>query len=481
MTSAITFDRDEVPPAELGSPGGGPAGPDRGSPARALRFAAVPLAVSVGVNAVFLVVWWLPEYSRFPGHDTLLTQLTPLASMALTSRSEPVVAVQQGRGSLVATVLLVTAALLPFLVRSHRFALRVLAPTAICYLGAVGWVVTLLGLLARGTLAASWVGMVLLTGWVAAAAVTVWRSLRVRVDDLPGRPTRLLWLVVLYALLHPLPMAAGRALFAPELTAAARGLADGDPSVRLAALHTSASVAVYAAGVGLALVGWAVAMLVPPVRPLRVPWVRTSEPGNPLVRRLLILALCGLGLVVSASAADRLGAARAEQIAHGSPAVDLPGACAAWTLPDPARPVLTVVAQGRGCQRLVRYAGYAKVGESRLDVPLVPVRASTPAGHRITTRVVSGQFGELVVLGSSGGLDAGLEQLQGVGLRDGRVRWTFRCDDDRSMSLRFAAATGGEDLDAGRFTEIGERSTVVVSCTNQSLRLDPRTGRPLRG
>ena len=46
-----------------------------------------------------------------------------------------------------------------------------------------------------------------------------------------------LWVVGLFALLYPVPLASGRALFAPELTPPPASLLDTDPTLRIAALN----------------------------------------------------------------------------------------------------------------------------------------------------------------------------------------------------------------------------------------------------
>ena len=82
---------------------------------------------------------------------------------------------------------------------------------------------------------------------------------------------------MLVALLHPIAIAIGRWVFAPELReAAAELLASGQDALQYAALITPASVAVYLSGVAVVLVGWAWYMLVPPWQPVRTPWVRKA-------------------------------------------------------------------------------------------------------------------------------------------------------------------------------------------------------------
>ncbi len=221
---------------------------------------------------------------------------------------------QVGRSGVLAALMLITSLALPFLVRSPSWVVRIVVPMASVYVGVVAWVVTVLGLLARGTLSQAWVGMILLTGWVVAAGVTVWRSPVRQLDELPPRPTRTLWVVGLFALLYPVPLAAGRALFAPELTPAARGLLDTDPTLRIAALNDVSTLAALsqwcfpgADGVGLVHAGAAAATR------SGVPWVRRrARAGDPLVVRVIIAVVCVLGLAISGIQASETGSARAE-------------------------------------------------------------------------------------------------------------------------------------------------------------------------
>lgn len=477
MTAVVSFDREEISPVDIGSSEPGPE-PEPGRESHhSLRWAWVPAIISVAVNAIFLVAWWLPEFSNFPGHQDALTQLWPLAAKELTSAGQAVVQAQVGRSGVLAALMLITSLAVPFLVRNPSWVVRIVVPMASVYVGVVAWVVTMLGLLARGTLSQSWVGMILMTGWVLAAAVTVWRSLFAQVDELPPRPTRILWVVGLFALLYPVPLAAGRALFAPELTPAARSLLDTDPTLRIAALNDVSTLVLYLSGVFLALTVWALYMLLPPLLPIRVPWVRRGvHGGDPLVVRVIIAAVCILGLAISGLQASETGKARAEQLESGSPASDLL-TCSSWTRSQPGRPTVSLVARGDHCRHLAAYVGYDQSAGTELATSVTPMRASTPDDRTISSRVVSAQYGAHVVLATSTRLDSRPDELVAVKFDTATQQWSFRCDDDGPMKLRFARADTGDDAAAGRVTQPGDRATVVVTCTNQQqVRLDPRTG-----
>ncbi len=303
MSSTLSFDAQDLPDVEYAGP------PVQGKrrhrdPRTALQWAYLPMTVTLVVNAVFLVAYWVPEFARFPGHTWLFDQLGPLASTTLTSQGQPVADVQVGRGSLVPTFMLLASLPLPALFRSRQWQLRLVIPALLGYLAAMGSVITMLGLLARGQFLGSFLGVALMAGWVAAVGVTVYRLIWVNTDDLPSRPTRVLWIVVLVALLHPIAIAIGRWIFAPELReAATQLLGSGQDALQYAALITPASVAVYLSGVCVVLVGWAWYMLVPPWQPVRTPWVRKptgSRSPAGLGPRLLIL-----GVSVVAAGRDR--------------------------------------------------------------------------------------------------------------------------------------------------------------------------------
>ena len=58
--------------------------------------------------------------------------------------------------------------------------------------------------------------------------------------------------------------------------------------------------------------------------------------------------------------------------------------------------------------------------------------------------------------------------------------WTFRCDDDGAMRLRFAGADLGDDPDAGRITEFAEQPSIVAACSNTTVSINPQTGKKVK-
>ena len=485
MSSTLSFDAQDLPDVEYAGPP--TAGKRRHrDPRTALQWAYLPMIVSLLVNAVFLVAYWVPEFARFPGHAWLFDQLGPLASTTLTSHGQPVADVQVGRGSLVPTFMLLASLPLPALFRSRQWQLRLVVPALFGYLAAMGSVITVLGLLARGQFLGSFLGVALMAGWVTAVGVTVYRLIWVNTDHLPRRPTRVLWIVVLVALLHPLAIAIGRWVFAPELRdAAAQLLSSGQDSLQYAALITPTSVAVYLSGVAVVLVGWAWYMLVPPWLPVRTPWVRKSTGRRApaaLGPRVLILGISVVALAVCGGLASYGGQARTQQITLGSPVDDLALTCASWTQQPEKKAAQTLALSGPGCSTVTAFSGFAQSAQQQLSEQFSPVRAKTPDGTSIKGRVVAAQYGPVVIMASTGGEGYGgaPDQLQGIRVADGQRIWTFRCDDDGDLSLRFAGADAGDDPTAGRVTEFVEKPSVVAVCSNATVSLNPQTGKELK-
>lgn len=482
MSSTLSFDAKDLPDVEYS---GRQESRRTSDPRTALQWAYLPMIITVLVNAIFFVAYWVPEFARFPGHSWIFDQLAPLASTSLTSQGQPITQVQVGRGSLIPTFLLLASLALPALFRARAWQLRLVIPALFGYLAAMGLVISALGLLARGQFLGSFLGLTLMAAWVAAVGITVYRLIWVNTDELPRRPTRVLWIVVLVALLYPLPLAIGRRIFAPEMrTAAAELINSGQDALQYAALITPATVAVYLSGVAVVVVGWAWYMLVPPWQPIRTPWVRRKNPDKApglLGPRLLILGVSVVVLAVTGSMASYGGQSRAQQIAVGSPVDDLALTCASWAQQPKDKPAQTVALSGAGCTTVTAFSGFAQIGQHKLDEQFSPVRAKTTDDSTIKGRVVAAQYGPVVVVAStsSEGYSSAPDQLQGIRVADGQRVWTFRCDDDGDLKLRFAGADLGEDPAAGRVTEFAEKSSVVAQCSNATVSLDPQTGKEL--
>ena len=483
MSSTLSFDAHDLP--DIDYTGRTPDNRKHSDPRGALRWAYLPMVITLSVNAIFFVAWWVPEFARFPGHEWLYNQLTPLASASLTSQGQPVSPVQATRGSVIATFLLVASLPLPALFRARSWQLRLAVPALLGYVGAMGLLINFLSLLARRQLPATFIGLLLIAAWVAAIGITIRRLFWVNTDDLPRRPAKVLWIVVLVALLHPLAIAIGRRVFAPELrTAVAELQTSGQDALLNAALIAPATIPIYLSGVAVVLVAWAWYMMVPPWQPIRTPWKRlssSSEPPGLLGPRLVVLAISVVFLALTGATASYAGQARAQQIEVGSPAADLALTCASWEQQLSNKPTQTIAFSGTSCNTVTAFSGFAQVGQHTLKQKLSPLRAETPDEAAISGRVVGAQYGAVVVVASTDGkgFQAGPDQLQGIRIADGQRLWTFRCDDDGGLRLRFAEADGGDDPAAGRVTDLAEPPSVVAACSNGTVSLDPQTGKEL--
>jgi hypothetical protein len=435
---------------------------------QALALSYAPFAISTTVWWLFFIAWWIPEFHNFPGADFLLTQLAPLASPGLSSQGHPVVGAQVGRSGVMAGFLLLAALAIPPLTRT-RFWLARLALIAIGYVAVVAVVVSLLGTLVRGELQQSVLGVIGLIVWVVTALLTAWRSVWVDVDTLPIRPKRALWLLAVYILFVPAPLAVGRWMFSPELRDAAVSVLDSGLTLRWAALLTPVSIPLYLSGVMLGILVACIYAYVPP----RWPGTRRRTP--------IFFAAAGMVvLLITSTMASAGGPARVAQLASASPAGDVTFSCGYWTDNQmPGEPARTLIVTGTQCDHATSYVGYRRTGAGSLDGSLLPIRASQPDNSPITSRYVAARYADIVVMATTTRLDARPDGLVAVRISDASRAWTFSCADRRPFTIRFAGGDDPGDPAAGRVTQPGEADSVNVSCDSGSSRLDPTTGAPL--
>ena len=435
---------------------------------QALALSYVPFAISTTVWWLFFIAWWIPEFHNFPGSDFLLTQLAPLASPGLTSQGHAVVAVQEGRSGVMAGFLLLAALAIPPLTRT-RFWLARLALIAIGYIAVVAVAVSLLGTLVRGELQQSALGVIGLVVWVVTALLTGWRSVWVDVDTLPIRPKRALWLLAVYILFVPAPLAVGRWMFSPELRGAAESVLNSGLTLRWAALLTPVSIPLYLCGVMLGILVACVYSYVPP----RWPGTRRRTPIFFATAALIVL-------LITSTMASAGGPARVAQLASSSPADDVTFSCGYWTDNQlPGEPAHTLIVTGTQCDHATSYVGYRRTGASSLDGSLLPIRASQPDNSPITSRYVAARYGEIVVMATTTRIDARPNGLVAVRIPDGSRAWTFSCADRRPFTIRLAGGDDPSDPAAGRVTQPGEADSVNLTCDTGSSRLNPATGQPL--
>jgi hypothetical protein len=443
---------------------------ERAEESRKIRQAAViPLVISLGAQWVFFINYWIPEMSAFPANELWLTQLSPLASAALTSDGQPQVQAQNGQWGLPALVLLVCAFALFLLSRTRHWLGRtaMLAPAALGLLAALASVI---GLAAKGELRTTMIGVLLLITWVWSAG---YASLHGFLDNLAPLP-RKSWhsglpLLAAYAVVLPAPTAVGRWLFAPDLRHAAYALQDNTVALRLAALWTAASVLLYLCGLLLGVAVWVAYQAWPPRRDAAF-----------IGRCLIVIGI----LIVTAAVgwpATRVAEKRVTELTYESPADDVRFSCGTWILDQPTtapvqrEPAKTLVISGFTCRTVTTFAGYQQLSTRELDVSLSPVRAYTPEGARISGRIVAAEYGEVIVVAGSNRFDGRANVLLGLGLTDSAELWPYVCGDG-PMGLRFANVPGGDNPAMGHITQGEVAAEVVASCEGQIVRINPMTG-----
>ncbi|HLM23085.1 MAG TPA: hypothetical protein VK390_16395 [Propionibacteriaceae bacterium] len=450
----------------------GPATAERAEDSRKIRQAAtIPLVISLGAQWVFFIHYWIPETSAFPANELWLTQLSPLASAALTSEGQPQVQAQNGQWGLPALVLLVCAFALFWLSRTRHWLGRtaMLAPAALGLVAALASVITL-GV--KGELRSTIVGVALLITWVWSAG---YAALHGFLDNLAPVPPKTwhsgLPVLAAYAIIGPAPTAVGRWLFAPELRDAALALQHNTVALRLAALWTPSTVLLYLCGLLIGVAVWVAYQAWPPRR------------DSGFIGRCMIV----IGILIVTGAigwpATALADKRVQQLTYDSPVEEVRFTCGSWILDQPTtvtpqrEPVKTLVISGFTCQTVTAYSGYQQLSTHTLPVSLSPVVAYTPDGVKISGRIVAAQYGDVIVVAGSDRFDTGADELLGIGVTDSAELWRYACGQGL-MGVRFANVPGGDNPAEGRITQGEVAPEVVVSCEGQIVRINPTTGPP---
>ncbi len=442
--------------------------PDRLRSARLA--AAVPLALTLGVQAVFFLQYWLPETSHFPTRHWWLTQLAPLASPGLTSAGTRQVIAQDGSWGLAAVVLLAASWGVFGLCRSARLWLGPVLLAVPFGIGLVTAIIVVTVLAATGNLGRSALAVLVLIAWLVAAGYATIGKIFNAPLDLPVKRVRDgLPLLVLYAAVGPVPTAVGRWLFGGDLRQVAANLQQNEVAFRLGALWTPSTLLFYLCGLAVGVAVW-IAYHCWPVRQASI------RPVVALVVTVLLIGLLGWPTAISAGH-------RAETLAAVSPARNGHFACGAWMLQppadQPAGPEETAVISGFTCRTLTTYVGYRQMVSHTLPTGLDPVEARVPNGRTITTTPVAAQYGPVIVIAGTDRLSGEADQLFAVAVYEQKLLWSWRCGEDRSrpMELRFARVPGGDDPAAGHVTRGEKRATIVVRCEDRTVRFDPITGR----
>ncbi len=449
----------------------GSAAPESAEDSRKIRHAAtVPLIISLGAQWVFFIHYWIPETTAFPASNLWLTQLAPLASVALTSEGQPQVGAQNGQWGLPALVLLVCAFALFWLSRTRHWLGRtaMLAPAA---LGLVAALTIVIGLAARGSLSTSLVGVLLLFTWVFSAG---YAALHGFLDNLGPLPVKTWYsglpVLIAYAIIVPAPIAVGRSLFAPAMRDAAARLQDNTVALRLAALWTPSTVLLYLTGLLIGVAVWVAYQAWPPRR-------ERAFVGRALIVIGILIITAAVGWPATIMANKRVN-----ELTYASPADEVHFTCGAWILDQPStvspqqEPAKTLVISGFTCHTVTAYAGYQQLSTHSLAVSLSPVIGHTPEGARISGRIVAAQYGDVLVVAGSDRFDVNANELLGIGLTDSAQLWRYGCAHGAPIGVRFANVPGGDNPAEGHITQGEIPPEVVVACQGQTVRINPMTG-----
>jgi hypothetical protein len=449
----------------------GSASPERAEDSRKIRQAAtIPLIISLGAQWVFFINYWIPEISAFPANELWLTQLAPLASVALTSDGQPQVEAQNGQWGLPALVLLVCAFALFWLSRTRHWLGRtaMLAPAA---LGLVAALAIVIGLAVRDALSSSLVGVLLLITWVFSAGYAALHGFMDSLGPLPPKTWHSgLPVLIVYAIISPAPTAVGRWLFAPDMRYAAARLQDNTEALRLAALWTPSTALLYLTGLLVGIAVWVAYQAWPPRRQM-------AFVGRALIVIGILIITAAVGWPATTQANKRV-----TELTYSSPADEVNFDCGAWILDQPTtvsqqiEPAKTLVISGFTCQTVTAYSGYQQLSTHNLPVSLSPVIAYTPEGARISGRIVAAQYGDVLVVAGSDRFDINANELLGIGVTDSAQLWRYSCRQGSSLRVRFANVPGGDNPAAGHITQGEVSPEAVVTCRGQLARINPVTG-----
>jgi hypothetical protein len=446
------------------APGLGPLTPPEADWEAATKnrtWAIVPLLICLVANIIFLMQYWLPETSHFPGSDWWMTQLGPLASPGLVSQGQPLVPSQRDYADPAAFLLLVASIFLVCFSRTRRWWGRIamVLPAALGLLVALGMLVNMLTTGGNRTSALS---VMLLVLWMIAAGYSANQGLQDRL----GRPPEKTWRsglpeLVAYAVVVPAPTAVGRSLFAPGLRDMALQL-DDTAGLRLAALWTGSSAWLYLGGLLVGVTIWVTYRW----------WPLPGSPGTGLIIGIALMLLL-TGIV--GWTASKLADGRLDQLRNDSPAAAASYACDAWVLAGSSpRPLQTLMISGSGCRTVTRFEGYRQIAAQTVPASLSPVDARTPEGAQISGRVISAQFGQVIVLAGSDRLDHAADTLVGLRVVDLAELWRLRCVEP--VQVRFARVPGGDDPGRGHISRNEKGPTVVASCAGNTVAFDPAVG-----
>jgi hypothetical protein len=361
-----------------------------------------------------------------------------------------------------AFLLLLASIVLVCLSRTRRWwgRIAILLPAALGLLVALGMLVNLLSTGGNRTSALS---VMLLVLWMIAAGYSANQGLQDRLGHPPPKSWRSgLPMLVAYAVVVPAPTATGRALFAPELRDMALQLQSNTVGLRLAALWTGSSAWLYLGGLLVGVSIWVTYRW----------WPLPGSQGTGLIIAIAVMLLVTGAVGWTAS---ELASRRVDQLRNDSPAGAASFACEAWVLAgSPPQPLQTLMVSGSGCRTVTRLEGYRQVATQSVPASLSPVDARTPEGIQIAGRVISAQYGQVIVLAGSDRLDRAADTLIGLRVVDLAQLWRLRCAD--ALNVRFARVPGGDDPLRGHVSRDENGPTVIVGCLGKTVRFDPAVG-----
>jgi hypothetical protein len=430
---------------------------------RSRTWAIVPLVLCLIANLMFLMQYWIPETSNFPGSTWWMTQLGPLASPGLVTGGEPIVETQRDYADPAAFLLLVISIVLVCLSRTRRWwgRIAILVPAAVGLLVALGMLVNLLTTGGNRTSALSVMFLVL---WMIAAGYAANQGLQDRLGHPPAKTWRSgLPVLLAYAIVAPAPTAVGRWLFAPELRDMAIELQKNTVGLRLSALWTASTAWLYLGGLLVGVTIWVMYRWWP------------TRPGMQVTALMIALAVMLLFTGLAGWTASSLASRRVEQLRNGNPAAEATFACSVWLLDhSPQEPAKTLIISGAGCRTVARFEGYRQLATRSLPVSLSPVEARTPEGGQITGRVVGAQYGPVVVFAATDRLDQAADALVGLHVVDLDQLWQVECVD--ALAVRFARVPAGDDPVRGHVSRNEVAPAVVVACAGNTVSFDPAVG-----
>ena len=425
-------------------------------------WAIIPLMISLIIHIMFLMQYWIPETSDFPGSTWWMTQLGPLASPWLVTGGEQIVQTQSYADP-AAFILLVSGIVLVCLSRTRRWwgRIAILVPAAVGLLAGLGILVSLLSTGGNRTSALS---VMLLVLWMIAAGYSANQGLQNRLGHPPPKSWRSgLPALVAYAVVVPAPTAVGRWLFAPETRDMAVQLQNNTVGLQLSVLWTASSAWLYLAGLLVGVTIWVMYRWWP------------TRPGSQVTTLMIMVAVMLLITGAAGWTASGLAADRVHQLRNGSPAAEASFACDAWVLADsPKEPLHTLMISGGSCGTVTRFEGYLEAATRVLPLSLSPVDSRTPEGSENPGRVISAEYGSVIVLASSERVDRAADKLVGLRAVDLVPLWQLNCRD--ALAVRFASVPGGDDPVRGHITRNESAPAVVVACLGSTVSFDPVAG-----